>query len=385
MAQAALARAADAFPIALFVRVPPRWTTTDPAKLAGVLDDIANSPFKLLINLDGAVGDAKQIERYHAELARRGMREIVGLADYYAADRVTGRKPDRHALHADEADDQKAIKAVVCEIGRHPTVAGWYIFDVVPEDAGLVAEHYRWVKEADPNRLAFAQLFAPTYQQDQFLSSCDVLINEVFPCDKPLMRAAEFEFNQPIKYRKGDSPQLWAAVQGNAWFEYSIHDEVRALLASEKAPPTIRTARTDLPTKEQLICLALRGCTQQHIGSAFSYPASILKPDEAEMRWTIVKQAAAELAKLSPMLAAPIAGDAASSTGNVRCRLTALDDARYLLAVNSSDSPQNATIDLPQPAAGSMQVISGEGQATLDGSRVNVQLQPWQSVVLQLE
>lgn len=370
------------FPLALFVRIEPRWIADDSQRLAGVLDDISDSPFKLLINAAGTIGSAEQIGQYHAELSRRGLCEIVGLADYYREDSLTGRAPPTEALHASDTDEQ-AIRAVVREIGRHPTVAGWYIFDVVPENAPRVAEHFRWVKQADPDRPAYAQLFAATYQQDQYLPSCDVLINEVYPYDKVLMQAANFEFAQPLKYRAGDSPRLWAAVQASAWFEYSIHDEVRALLASANASPTIRTARLDLPTVDQLVCLALRGVTQEHVGAVFVYPASILKPDEAQKRWPIIKQAAAELTKLAPILAAPSAGDVASSTASVRCQLTALDGAQYLLAVNSSDSPQSAAIDLPQ-AMTHMQIISGDGQATLKGRQVHVQLAIWQSVVLKL-
>jgi len=370
------------FPLALFVDIEPRWTSTDPARLDALLKELSMTPFKVLINSSGTVGTLDEISSYHRELAKYGLFEIVGIQDYYSSDTVTNRVPNSAAMYAGSSDEQ-AVRQIVREVGRHPTVAGWYVFDCVPENPPLVNEHYQWVKSEDAKRPVFLQCFMPTYQQDHYVSACDILINDVYPFDKVLAQAAGFEINQPAKYPK-DGLILWAAIQGNSWFEYSVHDEVRKQMDAGTRP-AIETDRTRIPLKNQLVSLALLAWIQNHTGAVFSHPHSILTSDEADRRWPVIVEVANEIGKLSSVLVLPaLEGGATSDTSTVRCKVVQSEDSRYLIAVNASESAQSTSLHL-SASAGTIELLAGGGKATLSGQQVQVQLDVWQNVVVKLK
>jgi hypothetical protein len=373
---------ARTFPIAIRVSIPPQWIRTDPVILDDVLHDISESRFNVLINSSGTVGTADEVAQYHEKIATLGLCEIVGLQNYYSTDAVSNRVPEDGSLFGQLSDEQ-AVRQVIREIGRHPTVAGWFVFDCVPENPTLVNEHYQWIKSEDAKRPVFLECFVATYQQDHYITACDVLINEVYPFDKVLAQAAGFEIRQPAKYRK-DGQHVWAAIQGNSWYAYSIHDEVRNLVTPANAP-TIQTERTRIPTKDQLIALVLLAWNQNHSGAVFSHPQSILTSAEAERRWPAIRDAAEELGKLSSILVSPaVESGVTSDTSTVSCKLVQSSDSRYLIAVNAGDSPVSTSLSLSAPGH-SADLIAGSGAASLSGQQVRVQLNTWQYVVVKLD
>ena len=362
------------FPLAIYVANNPRRLLDRPGAMAAVLGDLADSPFRILINYAGPESPVEAQRRYLDALREHDLYEIFSLKDYYAGG-VWGSSPFLRGR-----GEQGAITEDVKRLADHPAILGWYISDE-ETDAGAVRRHHEWVHAADPSRFTLTLVNRPdTEWIAGFLDSGDVLAIDAYPIGNGgrITDVATYA-NALAAATKAQRP-AWCVVQ--AYGGYMCRRDFRDIPGARVPLDAMRT-RGRAPTPREMRAMTFLALTHGVTGIVFYYYKDIKMAFDREQRWAAVKAIGREVRRLAPVLLAEDVdpGHISCDNEHVHWRPKAGTDGVVLLAVNSSSATQSAKFSLPVALAG-VSLRSGSAFAHVEGKELLLILDGYEAVVV---
>ena len=285
------------------------------------------------------------------EAGREGVRILLELSDF-----IRG-----HAL-----PDQAAIEATVERYREHPALLAWYIVDE-PADAGVRPEDvrriYRRIRELDPYHPVYLVNNRPRTYAD-YSDGSDILAVDVYPVPRyPLTRVGEY-VEQARWCAPGRRP-VWLVAQAFGGVEHWPRP----------------------PTAVELRNMVYQGLVRGARGVLFYRH---VRDEERQIQplalWREVRDLAAELNQLGPVLMAPDPGEELSGGPGVDLMLKRHEDAYYLFAVNLTPSPRRLRLPLDElaPVTGGEVLYHGR-QPRLQNGMFEADIEPLGVGVYRLE
>ena len=362
------------FPLAIYVANNPDRFAGKPEMMRSILDDLASSPFHILINYGGPEGSPEARRRYLDALHERGLFEVYSLKDFYGRG-VWGASPFLRGR-----SEEEAIREEVRRLKDHPAILGWYISDE-EVDAAAVQRHHRWVKEADPSRFTLTLVNQPDPAQlASFLDAGDVLAIDAYPIGNgaPITDVAVYT-DALVSAVQGGKP-AWVVIQ--AYGGYMCRKDFRDIPGATVPLDSMR-ARGRAPTPREMRAMAFLALTHGVRGLVFYYYKDIQMAFDRESRWEAVKAIGTEVRRLAPILLARDIDPAHLSCDNdlVHWRAKATDTGAALLAVNSAGGTQSVKFRFPADVAG-LQVETGAGFAHAEGAELLLILDGYEAMTV---
>ena len=364
------------FPLAIYVANNPDRFAADPGTMERVLDDLANSPFHILINYGGPEGSPETRRQYLDALQERGLFEVYSLKDFYGRG-VWGESP-----YLRGRGEEDAIRAEVHRLKDHPAILGWYISDE-EVDAAAVQRHHQWVEETDPSRFTLTLVNQPDPAQlASFLDAGDVLAIDPYPIGNgaPITDVAVYT-DALLSAAKGRKP-AWVVVQ--AYGGYMCRKDFRDIPGASVPLDSMR-ARGRAPTPREMRAMAYLALTHGATGLVFYYYKDIQMAFDRESRWKAVKAIGTEVRRLAPILLAQDIDPAhlCSDNDRVHWRAKAAQAGAALLAVNSAAGTQSVKFRFPADVTG-LQVEAGTGFAHAEGNEMLLILDGYEAMAVEL-
>jgi hypothetical protein len=286
------------------------------------LDDIADSPFNVIMNYGINSGSIKQIRSYLDAVNERGLKIIYSIKDFYRGTKYFPRKVGPYK------GEEEMTRGVIREFRDHPAILAWYLNDELPRSyIPRLTERYRLVKQLDPNHPTWIVL----YQVDElkfYLNTADVIGTDPYPIPRrPISMASEW--TQKTRKNSGPRRAVWMVPQAHNLGIYSDND----------------TEYTS-PTFEEMRCMAYQ-CLVNGVNGLVFYSFFDLKRDPLgfDKRWAEVKKLGAEIRSLMPVLLSteePPGVQLAKGSRYIHFSAKRHDGKLYILAVNVSREEQDA-------------------------------------------
>lgn len=380
------------FPIGIYTAFEARALKDEAKKhelLAG-LDDIKNSPFRLLINYgDSASTSLKEIRQYLDEVHKRGIREMFSIKDY--RDWQIKQFQYEELLQANSQkplSEKDVIQGVVREFKSHPAVLGWYLFDE-PDELEPTQTHGAWLKEIDSSKpsLVVHQVCDPpdprvwTVERNKdFVKLSDIVAMDYYLVPKhPLVRLGDSieVLQQVINHQR----PFWGVVQTHGNYVYTEDVRDKGL----KLPPSAIRDKDRAPTPREIRTMTYIYLTHGATGIVYYYYADIKLTFDSEVRWEAVKSIAQEVKDLSPILLAEDVQTGKIRADNALIHWTAKqkDGKTYIIAVNTSTETQSSIFTLPS-ASKKAKLVTGTGLAYPYNNELLLTLDGYEAVVVEL-
>ncbi|MBI3920107.1 MAG: hypothetical protein HY318_01720 [Armatimonadetes bacterium] len=331
------------FPIGIYVALAPHRLTSDRKGMLAILDDLRNSPFKILVNYGSPDGALEERRRFLDQLHKRGLCEFFSLKDYYVDLRLSVRGLPEYGK-----TDEEVLRKDVRALKDHPAILGWYISDE-RQDVESVRRHHQWVKQEDP--------FHPTLHVGgyscislPFADAADIIGVDQYPVthERPwaITEVADIMDELQRKICRGQRP-AWTVVQ--AVGGYLWNEDVRE--RGYKFPPD-EALKYRAPTPREIRCMTYLALTHGATGLLYYYHKEIKVAYDSEVRWSAVKSIAKEVRDLSTVLLAPDyePGKITGDNPKVHWKAKSRDGKLFVIAVNSSTEVQGVILTLPGPA-----------------------------------
>ena len=361
------------FALGLYVSEEPRHLPDQRGAMLARLDDIANSPFRLLVDYGNPFGvTASRIEVLD-EMHKRGLSAFISLEGIY---------PDRwFAQGAPLAGRtlESALGELIDPVKHHPAVLGWYICDEYP-DPQLVQEASQVVRKADPGHpILVCSNHRTADKLRGFVDATDILAVDDYPIpQRPIERVAQ-TMSEMANATNHTMPR-WAIIQGCG--NYVYNEDVRER-GARLDPQAIR-GDARMPTPREMRCMTFLALTQDVTGILFYYYRDYQLAYDAKQRWDAVKTIAEEVNKISPMLLAEASDDAVTCDEKaIRFRVTQSGDARYVIAVNASQEVRSGILTFPSSMQ-QAELVTGSGLAYLKDKSLLLTLDGYEAVVVQV-
>lgn len=348
------------FPLAIYVANNPDRLAADPRKMRSVLDDLADSPFRVLVNYGGPEGSPENRRRYLDALHERGLREIYSLKDYYAQG-VWGAGP-----FLEGRSEQVAIREDVERLKDHPAILGWYISDE-EIDADAVRRHHQWVKQADPSRFTLTLVNMPDPEKlAPFLDAGDVLAIDAYPIGNAGRITDVAAYTDALVSTAKNRLPAWVVIQ--AYGGYMNRKDFRDIPGATVPLDSMR-ARGRAPTPREMRAMTFLALTHGAKGIVFYYYKDIQMAFDRESRWEAAKSIGREVLQLSPVLLAEDIDPKYLSADNdlVHWRAKSTSGGATLLTVNGATDTQSVKFRFPADLT-DIHVASGAGFAHAEGT-----------------
>jgi hypothetical protein len=325
------------FPLAIFVDLPPKLVDDDSERLNRALDQVAVSPYRVLINHAAIDGTVDQFSRFQEALSKRGLVQFS-------------------AVGPSESSADNATKLAA----NSPSLAGWYISPEVARESGKAKSLASRLKQLDAAHPVL------------------ITIENKDPVDQDIVRSADIAsiFAYPVPRRRLiDVPDAVDRLTENAqasqskWFvlqaqgQYVYDKNVRSGAARPKLEEIVGVGRA--PTPKEMRAMAHLALAHGATGLAVYYQKDIELTADAEQRWQSLVSLGNELNTIAPYLAGKAFPRETLHDDNysIHLRMAELNGKRYLFAVNSVREYQNVFIDrLPWPIR-KVTVVQGHGFA----------------------
>ncbi|MBP5320610.1 MAG: hypothetical protein J6334_06450 [Kiritimatiellae bacterium] len=270
-----------------------------------------------------------------------------------------------------EADELAWIRERVNLYANHPALLAWYINDELSLSLlKRLTARQQLMERLDGDHPTWVVL----YQYDQireYMPTFDVIGTDPYPIpSKPAGMATTWT----RVTRKGSfgCRAMWQVPQAFDWGAYHSSEPSRQTRA-----PTLEEMRS---MAWQCVAAGANGLIFYSFFDFFKAPNNV----PFEVRWKDMKQVAEEFAARIPMLLsvepAPTVTGAPETLG-VRC--WRWNGAVYLLAVNSTNEPLEATLTLGE-TANTAALELGTTPPTLTGNRVKISLAPIEPMLIKL-
>ena len=299
-------------------------------------------------------------------IAARGLKIIATLKDFMPNGTYAPKKYRTH----DDAD--RAFISRLETFKDHPDIVAWYLNDESPiSDKERLVRQYRFARERDPNRPAWALL----YQHDQirdYKPTCDIIGTDPYPiASKPIGMTADYTRETVESFLGGP---VWMVPQAFAWkwfIKGADENDYR------------------MPTKEEMRSMGWQTVANGANGViyyCFGTMLARMNPDEFAASWKGLCEVSEEMAKFVPVL---LAEPAAAPTGFAKGtsgRCWTKDGKTYLLVVN--ETREKIRTDLtPSGRVTAVRPVMGadECRAEFGDGKLAVGLKPLACAMLEIE
>jgi hypothetical protein len=252
-----------------------------------------------------------------------GLKVIYTIKDYYAG---TEWCPDWIKA---EADEEPAVRKTVREFRDHPALLAWYLNDERPVSMLPKLEaHQRWVEEEDANHPTWVVLYQ-VEEIGKYIRTFDVIGADPYPIpSRPAAMAAQ-----------------WTKL---------VRDGVAGSRAMWMVPQVFRWPRADRPPSLAEMRAMAWQCIAEGANGLIFYSWFDLWHDQQfpfSQRWPEVKQVAAEVAEMIPVLLSVEAAPEVTVEGPQALHWTARSyrGKGYLFLVNDSPGPISARVRFASP------------------------------------
>ena len=294
----------------------------------------------------------------------RNLKVIYSVKDIYSGTKWAPAKVKT------EADEISWIEERVRLYKDHPAVLAWYINDELSLSMlKRLSDRQTLMERLDPGHPTWVVL----YQYDQireYMPTFDVIGTDPYPIpSQPIGTATKW--TRATRQGSFGCRALWQVPQAFDWGAYRSPEERKGTRA-----PTLEELRS---MAWQCVAAGANGLIFYSFFDLFKEPNGV----SFDARWADVKKVAEEFAARIPMLLSvdPVpAVTGAPDTMGVRC--WKWRDAVYLLAVNTTLEPLQATLTLGETFK-SAQVEFGSAPK-LDGNRLTVSLAPIEPMLIRL-
>ncbi len=362
------------FPLAIYVANTPGQMLTDPAAMGAVLDDLADSPFHMLINYAGPGSPPDAQIQYLDALQERGLREIFSLKDYYAKG-MWGESP-----FLEGRTEQEAITEDVNRLKEHPAILGWYLSDE-EKDAEAVSQHHQWTRAADPSRFTLTLMNYPDPDTSAaFLGAGDVLAVDPYPIGNSGRITDVGAYVDALIAATASGKPAWCVIQ--AYGGYMNRPDFRDIPGATVPLDAMRT-RGRAPTPREMRAMTFLALTHGATGLVVYYYKDIMMAFDREQRWAAAKAIGEEVRRLSPILLAEDVdpGHLLSDNEHVHWRAKASPTGIDLVAVNAAPSTQSVKFSLPAALA-QCSIRSGSAFARAEANELLLILDGYEAVVV---
>ena len=365
-----------AFPLAIYVANNPDLLTGDPGAMARILDELADSPFKVLVNYAGPEGTPEARRQYLDALAERGLYEVYSLKDFFQRG-VWGASPFLRGR-----SEEEAIREEVRKLRDHPAILGWYISDE-EVDAEAVARHHRWVRASDPSRFTLTLVNQPDpVKLAPFLEAGDVLAIDAYPIGNGGRITDVAAYTDALVTTTKQAKPAWVVIQ--AYGGYMNRADFRDIPGAT-VPLDAMRARSRAPTPREMRAMTFLALTHGASGLVVYYHKDIRMAFDRELRWESVKAIGREVRKLSPILLARDIDPRHLYADNdqVHWRAKSMPEGPVLVAVNSATDTQSVKIRFPLEVT-DVRVHSGAGFAHALERELLLILDGYEALVVQV-
>ena len=305
------------FPLGLYTGNGP---TSD--KATEVLDEIANSPFNVIMNYGISSGNIEQIQRYLDAVNEHGLKIIYSLKDIYEG---TQYYPGRVGKYKGE---EQIIRGVVGTFKDHPAILAWYLNDELPSKyIPRLTKRYELVKKLDPNHPAWIVLYQVN-DLKLYMKTTDVIGTDPYPIPHRSISMAG-EWTQLTRKAAGPKRAIWMVPQAH---NTSIYRKNGTKYAA--------------PTFDEMRCMTYQCLVNGANGLVF-YSFFDLKRDPLgfESRWSDVKKLGEEIKSLVPVLLStdePPKVQLSAGAQHIHFSTKYHKSKLYILAVNTSREERKA-------------------------------------------
>jgi hypothetical protein len=302
------------FPLGLYIASDPN---TDSA--IRELNEIADSPFNTIMNYKINTGGIEQIRRYLDAVNEHGLKLIYSLKDFYEGTKYFPGKVGHYK------GEEEMTHGVITEFRRHPSILAWYLNDELPSKyIPRLTKRYKTVKSLDPDHPTWIVIYQIN-ELKSYLDTTDIIGTDPYPISKKPI-AMVGEWTKLTRKSAGTKKAVWMVPQAHNLGLYSKEKQ-------------------DSPTFEQMRCMAYQCLVNGANGLIFySYPDLKRDPSGFESRWNDVKRLGTEIKSLMPILLStePMPKvQLLSGAKNILFSAKYYDGKLYIMAVNTSDQPQN--------------------------------------------
>jgi hypothetical protein len=362
------------FVVGLYVVEEPRFLPEKRGEMTARLDDIAASPFKLLVDYGNAFGGLAQRREVLDEMHRRGLKSFVSLEGVYADRWLAQGAP--FAGQSVEA----AVASLVGPVMDHPAIAGWYVCDEYPQPEP-VASASQIVRKTDPTRpVLVCSNYRTAEKLRPFAAAADILAVDDYPIPRHRPDRVATTMSEMVKATGTQQPR-WAIIQGCGGYVYK--ESVREHGA--QLPPEDIRGDDRLPTPREMRCMTFLALTQDITGVLFYYYRDFQLAYDAKTRWQAVKSIAEEVQQVSPQLLADPCQEAITcDEPAIRFRATQAEGRRFIIAVNSSPEVKSGILTLGSSGK-HVELLTGSGLAYVKDKSLLLTLDGYEAVVVEVD
>lgn len=373
------------FPLAIYVAFETQWLDMDKRQyVLSSLDDLKNSPFRVVVNYGDSAGTPAQAKKLLDEMHKRGLYDLFSIKDYFPSPELEAFKthvlPDGKPKVYPTAEEE-VLRTYVKTLKDHPAVIGWYVWDEFPKSADRVSQHDQWVKAEGSNKPTFiVSCDSKAAAIEPFTTAADIIALDPYPLPKrPVTMVADW-MDELSKANKTKRPQ-WMVPQAFGWYMYD--EEIRKNVV--KPTPKRLLDKGRMPTPREMRAMTYLGLTHSAEGFVYYYYNDIMMNDDGGVSWNAVKSIAQEVKDLSPILLASDAKKNSISGDNPAVHWIAKqkDGKTYIIAVNSSTQTQNAVFTLPS-AIKKVNLVKGTGVTYPYNNELLVTFDGYEAVVVEL-
>ena len=327
------------------------------------LEAYAQGPFNCLLPY-ASPKNVATMDALHA----RGLKIIYSVKDCFAGARYAPKEIKS------EADEEPYLERIVARFKDHPALLAWYLNDESPLSMLPRLEERRALMERlDPGHPGYAVL----YQVDdvaEYLHAFDVIGTDPYPVPvRPASLAASWT-RTTIRASAGCKP-VWMVPQAFDWAAYPGQ-------RGNPRPPTEAELRS--------MCWQCIGCGANGL---VLYSWFDLKKEPSgvpfEKRWAECCRVGAEIRAFESVLLADAAPGfvhaGASQKGDALCvRAWRKDGKIWVLAVNPSDEPLNAQLEITEACSAAESCFGPAPRLSFDGRAFSLSLAPLEPVLIQM-
>jgi hypothetical protein len=286
-----------------------------------------------------------------------GLKVIYSIKDFYYD---TTWCPD---FIASEADEEGAVRGRVREFRDHPALLAWYLNDERPLSMlPRLEAHQRWVEEEDPDHPTWVVLFQVS-EVAHYARSFDAIGTDPYPIpDRPAAMAGEWA--RMTREAVADARGIWMVPQAFRW-------------PQKDRPPSL----------EEMRSMAWQ-CIAEGADGLIFYSWFDLRGDRDfpfEERWEQLKQVAAEISEMAPVLLSvePAPAIQVEGTSALHWTTRSREGTTYLIMVNDGEAPIEATVRLGR--APRRVTLDGQAVSLSAGNALTIDLDPLAVAIYHIE
>ena len=275
-----------------------------------------------------------------------------------------------------EADEVTYITVRVSKFKDHPALLAWYLNDELPLSMlSRLSARRDLMERLDPGHPGWVVLYQYSQIAD-YMPSFDVIGTDPYPIPRPAAMASTW--TRATRAGTMGLKPLWQVPQAFDWAAY------------KKDPEEKKKFRAPTETELRSMCWQCIACGANGL-VMYSWFDLWKEPNGVPFarRWAEVCRVGEEIKRYIPVLLSDeLSGFARpamdSADGPLSVRVWRHEGDMWLLAVNSSDKPLDAQIDLSEKCASAAAAFGPVPKLVEDGRKLTVPLTPLEPALVRL-